>query len=189
MHPDKFKKSGITLIEAVVSAAIAAVIFLAVSRMMVSALQMSKTGSSHLTNLLAADIVLQQILIDLKQATAIVSDETQLAAGNLELEKLYWESDSANPGLSAVSYHLPEDGRGLIRSSEGNDHHLYPDRLIKLSCQLVRVEPQNAAVLLVDLEVSTPPDTTEQHRFRRFVYLDSLPENRALINDYRPVQH
>ena len=88
MRRNNRKKSGITLIEAVVSAAIAAVIFVAVSRMLVTAMQMSRTGSSHLTNLLAADIVLQQILLDLKQATAIVSDDTQLAAGNLDLEKV-----------------------------------------------------------------------------------------------------
>jgi len=56
MRPDNHKKSGITLIEAMVSAVIAALVFVAVSRMMVSALQMSRTGSSHLTNLLAADI-------------------------------------------------------------------------------------------------------------------------------------
>ncbi|PKL47759.1 MAG: hypothetical protein CVV42_12110 [Candidatus Riflebacteria bacterium HGW-Riflebacteria-2] len=189
MRRDKLKRSGITLIEAVVSAVIAALIFVAVSRMLVSAMQMSRTGSSHLTNLLAADIVLQQLLLDLKQATAIVSDDTQLAAGNLELEKLYWESDSANPGLTAVSYHLPEDGRGLMRSSEGSDHRFYPDRLVKLTCKRIKVAPHNAIGLIIDLKVSTPPDETELHSFRRFVYLESLPENRRLINDYQPIQH
>ncbi len=189
MRPDNHKKSGITLIEAMVSAVIAALVFVAVSRMMVSALQMSRTGSSHLTNLLAADIVLQQILLDLKQATAIVSDEAQLAAGQLELEKFYWENDSANPGLSAASYRLPEDGRGLLRNSEGNEHLYYPDRHFSLAFRLVSVGAHNAKGLIVDLKVSTPPDETEQHRFRRFVYLESLPENRSLINDYRPVQN
>lgn len=189
MQQSNQKKSGFTLIEAVVSAAIAALVFVAVSRMMVSALQMSRTGSSHLTNLLAADIVLQQILLDLKQATAIVSDDTQLAAGKLELEKLYWESDSANPGLTAVSYRLPDDGRGLLRNSEGSDHRYYPDRRISLSFRRVKVGARNASGLIIDLKVSTPPDETEQHRFRRFVYLESLPENRALVNDYQPVQN
>mgnify|MGYP000871808296 CR=1 FL=1 len=189
MRRNNRKKSGITLIEAVVSAAIAAVIFVAVSRMLVTAMQMSRTGSSHLTNLLAADIVLQQILLDLKQATAIVSDDTQLAAGNLDLEKHYWEDDSANPGLSAVSYRLPEDGRGLMRSSEGNDHRYYPDRSIKMTFKRVKVEPNNALGLIIELKISTPPDETEQHSFKRFVYLESLPENRGLINDYQPVQN
>lgn len=186
MHPDK--RSGITLIEAIISTVIAALIFVAASRMMISAMQISRTGSSHLTNLLAADMVLQQILQDLKQATALVSDETQLATGNLELEKHYWENDSANPSLSAISYRLPEDGRGLLRKSEGEEHRFYPDRRFNLTCRRVETGPQHAVGLLLELSVSTPPEETEKHIFKRFVYLESLPENRALINDYLPVE-
>ncbi|OGK07939.1 MAG: hypothetical protein A2W80_03280 [Candidatus Riflebacteria bacterium GWC2_50_8] len=187
MRQSNHRRSGVTLIEAVVSAAIAALIFVVVGRLMVSAMQMSRTGSSHLTNLLASDIVLQQIVQDLKQATAITADDTQLAAGELALEKLYWEESSANPGLTAVSYRLPEDNRGLLRETEGEEHRLYPDRKIKLAFKLVNVGPQNARGIIVDLKVSTPPDEKEEHSFRRFVYLESLPENRALINDYLPI--
>ncbi len=189
MRQDNHKKSGITLIEAVVSAAIAALVFVSVSRMMVGAMQMSRTGSSHLTNLLAADIVLQQTLLDLKQATAIVSDDTQLAAGSLELERLHWESDSANPGLRSVQYRLPEDGRGLIRTSEGSDHRYYSDRHVQLAFKRVKVGTHKAAGLIIDLKISTPPDQTEQHSFRRFIYLESLPENRSQTNDYQPIQN
>ncbi|PKL41817.1 MAG: hypothetical protein CVV41_16750 [Candidatus Riflebacteria bacterium HGW-Riflebacteria-1] len=187
MRRNNQQKTGITLIEAVVSAAIAALIFVAVSRLMVSAMQMSRSGSSHLTNLLAADIILQQVLQDLKQATAIVADDSQLAAGELALERHYWEEKSANPGISAVSYRLPEDQRGLIRESEGDEHRLYADRSVKLAFKRVKVGPENAAGIIVALSVSTPPEDKEPHRFRRFVYLESLPENRALINDYLPV--
>ena len=187
MRPDNHKKSGLTLIEAIVSTVIAALILVAVSRLMITAMHMSRTGSSHLTNLLAADIVLQQILQDLKQATAIVSNETQLAAGELELGKLYWEENSANPGFTAVSYRLPKDGRGLIRSSEGYDHRYYPDRIIKLAFKLVKIEPQNSTGIIIDFKISTPPDKTEEHSFKRFIYPGSLPENRALINDYQPI--
>ena len=175
-----------TLIEAVVSAAIGALIFVAVSRMMVSALQMSRTGSSHLTNLLAADIVLQQLLQDLKQARAITSDAPRLAAGELVIERLTWQGNSANPIFTGVSYRLPEDKRGLIRQSEGREHRLYPDRLFKLELRRVKVGPNNASGMIVDLKVSTP-EQSEEHGFRRFVYLESLPENRAIINDYLPL--
>ncbi|MBU1105501.1 MAG: prepilin-type N-terminal cleavage/methylation domain-containing protein [Candidatus Riflebacteria bacterium] len=186
MRQNSHKNAGITLIEAVVSAAIGALIFVAVSRMMVSTLQMSRAGSSHLTNMLAADIVLQQLLQDLKQARTITSDETQLATGELSVERLTWQNTSANPAFAGVSYRIPEDKRGLIRQTEGREHRLYPDRLFKLGFKRVKVGTQNAAGMIIDLKVSTP-EQSEEHGFRRFVYLDSLPENRSIINDYLPL--
>ena len=185
--PRNNKKHAFTLVEAVVSVAITALLILIISRMMVGAMQMSQTGSSHLTNLLAADIVMQQLLEDLKQTRSINSDAAAMAAGQLSIERLTWDENSARPGITNVTWQLSPDRNGLIRIKGGEKHQFYPDRRFALEFRRVSIPPGNSLAMLVTLKVSTPPNNAEEQGFRRFVLLDSLPENRNHASSYQPV--
>lgn len=173
------------MIETLVSVAISALVILAVSSMMTGAMRMSRSGSGHLTSLLAADIILQQLVVDLKQTVRITSDDAAHAGGSLELERLQKSADGAGHTLAMVSYALSPDGKGLSRHEKsGRAHVLFPDRLIAARFRKVAVPPENRIGMIVELKVSSPPDGAEMHIFKRFVYLDSLPGNRAAINSY-----
>ncbi len=176
------------MIEAVVSVAIAAVLFVALSRMMIGAMQISQTGSSHLTNLLAADIVMQQLLEDLKQTRSINSDPAALTTGRLDIERFISHEGSAKPGITTVSWKRPDTGNGMIRVAAGKEHLFYPDRRFTVEFRRVIFPPQNSIGMLVTLKVSTPPDNSEEQGFRRFVYLDSMPENRSKNSNWQPVE-
>lgn len=184
MRQINFKK-GFTLIEAVVSVAIGALIIIVLSNMMTGALQMSRSGTGHLTNLLAADLMLQQLLEDLKQAQKINSDSASLAKGEIDMDRLYPSTDQAAAEIRNVCYSAAVDGKGLIRHEKSAQPHcLFPDRLVSLSCKPVQVPPENREGLFIELKVSSPPDGKEPHIFKRFVYLDSLPVNRMKTSKY-----
>ncbi len=176
------------MIEAVVSVAIAALLFVVLSRMMIGAMQMSQTGSSHLTNLLAADIVMQQLLEDLKQTRSISSDAAAMASGKLDIERFASHEGSSKSGITTVSWKRPDAGNGIIRTTAGKEHLYYPDRRFAVEFKRVIFPPQNCIGMLVTLKVSTPPDNSEEQGFRRFVYLDSLPENRSKNSNWQPVE-
>jgi len=181
-------KRGFTLVEAMISVALAAALILVISRMTVGAMQMSQTGVSHLTNLLAADVVMQQLLQDLKQATRIISDDPALRRGELVVECIANGGDHFAPGTTEVSYRLPENGRGLLRKEGGKERLLYSDRVIRLEFIRVTIPPRNASGILVDLRLSSPAGAAEEHGFRRFVLPASLPENRRLITSYNELE-
>ncbi len=177
-------KRGFTLVEAMISVALAAALILVISRMTIGAMQMSQTGVSHLTNLLAADVVMQQLLQDLKQATRIMSDDAALSRGELAVECASAVENQFTPRITEISYRLPENGRGLLRKEGGKERLLYSDRVIRLEFTRVAIPPQNASGILVDLKLSSPSGAAEEHGFRRFVLPGSLPENRRLISIY-----
>lgn len=178
-------KKGFTLIEAVVSVAIGALIIIVLSNMMTGALQMSRSGTGHLTNLLAADLMLQQLLEDLKQARKINSDSASLAKGEIDIDRFYPTPDQAAAVIRNVRYGVADNGKGLIRHEEsGQQHRLFADRLVSLSCKAVVVPPENREGMFLELKVSSPPDGKEPHVFKRFVYLNSLPANRAQTSKY-----
>lgn len=184
----KINRQGFTLIEAVVSVAVSALLILVLSRMMISAMQVSQAGSSHLTNLLAADVMMQQLLQDLKQTCSVSSDDADLAAGKLNIERLTGDDNSATPHSRAISWKPSPGGLGFIRAAGGVEHRFYPDRKITLEFKRVLFQPRKTVGMLVNLKVSTPPDKSEEQGFRRFVYLESLPENRNKTSAYQPVE-
>ena len=179
---------GFTLVELLVAVGIAAGLILILSNMLLGGMQMFQKGTGHLTNLLAADILMHQVLEDLKQARVIHSDEGKLARGELSLERLTWDERSATPGIEAVSYRVPETGRGLLKATGGREHLLFPDRTVVLEFKRISVPPRNTLIMLVGLRVGTPPEKTEAQGFRRFVSLDSLPGNRRATSAYLPVE-
>lgn len=178
---------GFTLVEMIASLAISALMILVISRMTVGAMHTFRSGSGHLTNLLAADIVMSQLLEDLKQAKKILSTDEDLARGELALERLTWNENGATAGIDTVCYRMTGGRLGISRTAGGRDHILFPDRTISVEFKRLSVPPRNTTVMLTGLKVGTPPNNKEEQGFRRFVHLQSLPENRAGISSYLPV--
>ncbi len=178
---------GLTLVETVASVAISALLILMISRMTVGAMHTFRSGTGHLTNLLAADIVMGHLLEDLEQAKKILSTDEDLAKGELVLERLTWDENGATAGIDTISYRMTENRMGVTRTAGGREHILFPDRTISLEFKRLTVPPRNAIVMLTGLRVGTPPNNKEEQGFRRFVYLQSLPENRAAVSAYLPV--
>lgn len=192
MHRNNTKRHtshGLTLVETVGSVAVSALLILVISRMTVGAINTFRSGSGHLTNLLAADIVMSQLLEDLKQAKNILSTDEDLAKGELILERLTWDESGATAGIDTIYYRMTDNRLGVSRTAGGREHVLFPDRTISLEFRRLTVPPRNTVVMLTGLEVGTPPNNREEQGFRRLVYLQSLPENRAAVSAYLPITH
>jgi prepilin-type N-terminal cleavage/methylation domain-containing protein len=181
------KDRAFTLVETVVAVAVAAVVTLFLSRLLLGGMQISRAGSDHLTSLNAGDIIFSQLIDDLKRTRRIVAED--LGSGLLELEIMDDYQGSGRPALSSVKY-LFDSSRGAISRTQAGQrpHQLFKDRWLELRFARVTVPPAARIGAVVELMVGNRQEPKNLHQFKRFVYLESLRENIGKNSSYQPLE-
>jgi hypothetical protein len=174
-------RRAITLIEVIMGVLIGSLLLAGVSRMFLSGLKISQKGSSHLTNVQAAAILLNQIEEDLEMATELPSLETPV--DSIQFKVAGVAENQPQIGTSTIDYSSPPEGLGYSRTileygdTTPRTHVFCQGLLVRVRFEsLVLPGPPPQKSFMVDVSVKSPKGT-EENAFRRFVYCFNLPEN------------
>jgi hypothetical protein len=161
-----------------VAVLIGALISVALTRLFSSSLRQSLKGSSHLTNMQNAAVLLNQLEADLRRAVKVTaSGESGRPASVLELSipreggerRIFYRPEAGNLGYARAISDADGDrahvfGRGLVVSAEFRPAVLGAGR-----------------GLFVDIRVKANATGGEEHRLHTFLYAPALPENRTAV--------
>ncbi len=190
-----FIRRGVTLIEVVVGLLIGSLLLLSLSRIFSEGFRISQKGSSHLTNMQAASILMAQIEQDLSAALLVEfpgsPDGPALKIGVPEIL-----DDPGRMATSTILYERLPDKLGFMRkiippagSGAGGSEHIFCRGLItevSFTPGGSSAAPAPTEGISVEISTRTPPAGTEENRVKRFVYCLNLPPNHArMTGDWR----
>jgi hypothetical protein len=181
-----FSLSGVTLVEIAMGVLIGSMLILGLSRLFSSGLKTSQKGSSHLTLMQTAAVLLAQIEQDVSRASRLqpggpgVFDsfqvdipDTAAGFGKLATSTARYEPPPGRIGYKRVF--SPCDGAG----SPTQNHVFCSGLPVEAGFELITaVEGLPRTGLMVTLAVRSSGNTPEIYRIRRFIYGQNLPENR-----------
>lgn len=179
------KKTGFTLIETVIGILIGSILILALSKFLSSGLKSFQKGSSHLTNIQAAALLMAQIEQDLSMATRIIptdgNDKLQVeiaeiseSAGKLTASSIYYQPEPQNMGYQRT-----------VTSLDGTN-----SQLRHVFCKDVNVtiefEPKSIPGPTVRTGLTITITTTsasggEKNTFQQFIFCLNLLENHNFL--------
>lgn len=165
-------RRAVTLIEVMVAVLVGGILSVALTRLLTSTIRVSQKGSSHLTNVQAAAILVARLEIDLVQAESV----TITPDGGLDL------AVRSGAGPVPVRYRPGEDQIGYIRRAPaaapgGEEAHPYArDQKVEVVLTPAATPPRRGFFL--EVKVRSHPSGAEEHVIRRFIYPTMLPENR-----------
>jgi hypothetical protein len=177
-----------TLTEVVMTVLIGSLLVVALTRIFSGGMLQSQRGSSHLTNLQAAAIVLAQIEKDLSLARELPilgggSGGGPAGAGAIQCDIVADYGLHGELANAHVSYQPGPGGRGFQRTEtapDGPQTHVFGEGLkIEVTCEQVQVNPGKGIGFVVEVTASKPPDGTEKNTLRRFIYGYNLALNRT----------
>ncbi len=173
---------GVTLTETLMAVLVGSILSLAVTRLFTSGIQMTQKGTSHLTNVQNAAILMTQIERDLERTEKILALETK-AGGEAQVQ---FEIIS-NEGRMNVSYRPAPGNLGYIRAQDkikgsgGGEtvSHTYCKGLqARVSMALTKIDETTG--VSVSIFVKTMTGSGEEEILRRFVFCPNLLENRII---------
>ncbi|NLI78310.1 MAG: prepilin-type N-terminal cleavage/methylation domain-containing protein [Candidatus Riflebacteria bacterium] len=166
-------RRAVTLIEVMVAVLVGGILSVALTRLLTSTIRVSQKGSSHLTNVQAAAILVARLEMDLVQAESV----TITPDGGLDL------AVRTGAGTMPVRYRPGEDQIGYIRripaaaAAGGEEAHPYArDQKVEVTLTPAATPPRRGFFL--EVRVRSHPSGAEEHVIRRFIYPTMLPENR-----------
>jgi len=142
-----------------------------------------------MTNLHAADILFQRVSLDLSFATKLAATPDDLSKGSFSVTTAVVTAGGVGLGQKTVAYSPGPNGKGWKRlEGSGAPHIFSADLKVNFSVRKVEVPPEGRIGCFVEVSVSLPPQGTEKHSLRRFVYLGNLPENQQKISAWQSLQ-
>lgn len=169
---------GVTLIEISMAVLIGAILSLAVTRIFSSGIKISQKGSSHLTNMQNASILMSQLEQDLCRAIEFFNLEPGGESANKIEMKILSED-----GERKVSYFLLDDKTGVRRTVAGGAGT--PQSYV--FCRNLKVEffisakEGNSLGFSAIVMVRTLAKSSEEAVLRRFIFCPNLPKNRNKV--------
>jgi hypothetical protein len=176
-------KKAFTLVEIIMATLIAAMVLTVMFKLLAGGIKMTTSGSSHLTNMTDAELIMQRLAADLETAVSIETAEASIENAEFKLKLALYSETSSRPDLKICTFRPGNNGIGLARDLEGEGEHLFgTGNLVSFGIKIVSVPPQDRKGAFVTVEVSTPPEEQQKHILKRFVYLANLSENRQKEN-------
>lgn len=175
---------GFTLIEIVMAVLLGSILFLALTRLLSSGMRVSQKGSSHLTNMQSAAILLSQIESDLALAVELDTGGAGTPGASVEtfaLKAALQTSNASVPQSLPLKYQ-PSDGHlGFERrQAEAEPYRFCAGLQTRVTLRRVVVPATGHLGALIEVRVKTPPLGTEEAVVARFVPCPNLPANRDL---------
>ncbi|HNV70774.1 MAG TPA: prepilin-type N-terminal cleavage/methylation domain-containing protein [Candidatus Ozemobacteraceae bacterium] len=178
---------GFTLIEIVTAVLLGSILFLALTQLLSSGMRVSQKGSSHLTNMQAAAILLSQIESDLALAVELDTGATSApGAADTPVEVFSIKiavspSNVATPHTLLLKYQPSESRLGFERrQADAEPYRFCAGLQTQVTLRRVVVPTTGHRGALIEVRVKTPPLGTEETVVARFVPCHNLPANRAL---------
>ncbi len=171
---------GFTLIEIVMAVLLGSILFLALTRLLSSGMRVSQKGSSHLTNMQSAAILLSQIESDLALAVALDAGTAASAVDTFSLEAAVSPSNSGVPQSVVLKYQPAAQHLGYERrQADAEPYRFCSGLLTRVTLRRVVVPTTGHQGALVEVRIKTPPHGSEEAVVSRFVPCPNLPTNRT----------
>lgn len=175
-------RRGVTLTELLIAVLIGSVLSLAITRLFTSGIRITQKGTSHLTNIQNAAILMAQIEKDLERAEKMLSLETPKAGE----AKAHLEIISPEGRLS-VLYQPTGDRYGYRRDQSLIDGPGTGETISHLFCQglLAHVSMQKSMIgevtgVSIEIRVKSGTGSGEEETLKRFVFCPNLISNRRI---------
>jgi hypothetical protein len=175
-------RRALTLIELVVGIAIAVILVVVLSRLTLGSLRVSTKGTTRLTGLQSAMVLLARVEKDLALARRL-PDPADIDQTPFFLE--ISENPFAPTGQRVDSRADP-GGDGFLRHAAGEPEHRFaPGHHVAWRLTRVVVPPADRIGCFLTIRLTAPPPGREETVLSRFVYPGGLPENRAKDSHWR----
>ncbi len=166
------RRRGVTLSEILIATLIGSLLSLAITRLMTSGIRISHKGSSHLTNVQNAAILMSRMEQDIERAGRIdLPREDEMV---IEMKE--------GPGKARVAYGPAPENLGYTRTftpvGDGSPPRVHPfarDLNVHVKIRGQAIGARRA--YFVEILVSSHPSGTEEHVLKRLIYPCSLKEN------------
>ncbi|MFZ2960705.1 MAG: prepilin-type N-terminal cleavage/methylation domain-containing protein [Candidatus Ozemobacteraceae bacterium] len=168
------KKRGVTLAEVMVAVLIGSILSLAVTLIFSGSVRMTQKGTSHLTNIQNAAILMTQIEQDLERGT-VFSSPANTAGLSTQLEvKLEDET-----GVSPAMYSPAPENKGYNRTFQNTTHTFCRGLYVDLQFQKTQIQGKTG--FFVKIKVRGIQASGEENTLQRFIYCQNFPENRKKV--------
>lgn len=175
------KRSAVTLIEAVLTILIGSILFIALTKIFSSGLMISQKGTSHLTNVQAASILMNQIEKDISLSTNFSAEGDGFSCTIIDDF-----GAKCQMALATVKYQTFPDNIGITRTQDSSgdkdrNHVFCEGLLVHVKWEKVQIPQNQKTGFFVEISTSKPPSGTEKNTLRRFIYCYNLETNRQKI--------